>query len=80
MKIDRILKKVKRENEQRNKLIREYIDSRYYDIEVKTRHYVEAMEWFKNEILESFNQIYTKQGVIALIDEMIQIIQETGVE
>lgn len=41
-----------------------------------TKYGVEALNMLKSEVVESYNQLYTKQGLIALIDETIQSIQE----
>lgn len=41
-----------------------------------TKYGVEALNMLKSEVVESYNQLYTKQGLIALIDETIQAIQE----
>lgn len=40
-----------------------------------TKYGVEALNMLKSEVVESYNQLYTKQGLIALIDETIQAIQ-----
>lgn len=63
-----------------SKQINEQIKQATIERRMRTKYGVEALEFFKSEIFESYNQIYTKQGLLALIDEMIEIIQVTEVE
>lgn len=63
-----------------SKQINEQIKQATIERRMMTKYGVEALEYLKSEISESYNQLYTKQGLIALIDETIQSIQEMEVE
>lgn len=72
--MSKALKKAKKQAKSRMK----EFDKIYLNQIARTRHSIEALEQLKNDVIIGDRQIYTKQGLIELIDETIALIGEAG--